>query len=116
MSKEKMPPMKRKINFKTLGRTIKMLFGFYPVLMPITVFCILFSAACATLPGIFIQNVIEIIGNAQEQGLGWAEASHSLDDSACDPLSAFPHGNHRADTAYGLHHSGLPFKDAPRDV
>ena len=78
MSKEKMPPMKRKINFKTLGRTIKMLFGFYPVLMPITVFCILFSAACATLPGIFIQNVIEIIGNAQEQGLGWAEASKEV--------------------------------------
>jgi len=83
MSKKQMPPMqgkpmKRKINWKTLGRTIKMLFGFYPVLMPLTICCILFSAACATLPGLFIQNVIEIIGNAQENGLSWEEASREL--------------------------------------
>ena len=71
-------PMKRKINWKALGRTIRMLFGFYPVLMPITVCCILFSAACATLPGLFIQNVIEIIENAQENGLSWEEASGEL--------------------------------------
>ncbi len=71
-------PMKRKINWKTLGRTIKMLFGFYPVLMPLTICCILFSAACATLPGLFIQNVIEIIENAQENGLSWEEASKEL--------------------------------------
>ena len=83
MSKEKMPPMqgkpmKRKINFKTLGRTVKMLFGFYPVLVPVTIFCILFSAACATLPSLFIQNVIEIIGNCQESGLTWAEAKGEI--------------------------------------
>ena len=83
MSKKQMPPMngkpmKRKINWKTLGRTLKMLFGFYPVLMPITICCILFSAACATLPGLFIQNVIEIIENAQENGLSWEEASREL--------------------------------------
>ncbi len=71
-------PMKRKINFKTLGRTVKMLFSFYPVLLPVTVVCILFSAACATMPGLFIQNVIEIIGNAQEQGLTWEEASKEV--------------------------------------
>jgi ATP-binding cassette subfamily B protein len=70
--------MKRKINWKTLGRTVKMLFGFYPVLMPITVVCILFSAACATLPGLFIQNVIEIIDNAQKSGIGWEEASKEV--------------------------------------
>jgi ATP-binding cassette subfamily B protein len=83
MSKKNMPPegfkpMKRKINWKTLGRTVKMLFGFYPVLMPITVVCILFSAACATLPGLFIQNVIEIIDNAQKSGIGWEEASKEV--------------------------------------
>ena len=83
MSKKQMPPMngkpmKRKINWKTLGRTIKMLFGFYPVLMPLTICCILFSAACATLPGLFIQNVIEIIENAHENGLSWEEASREL--------------------------------------
>ncbi|MBQ8259893.1 MAG: ABC transporter ATP-binding protein [Clostridia bacterium] len=70
--------MKRKINFKTLGRTLKMLFGFYPVLMPLTIVCILFSAVCATLPSLFLQNVIEIIGKCQENGLSWAEAKGEI--------------------------------------
>ena len=83
MSKKQMPPMqgkpmKRKINFKTLGRTLKMLFGFYPVLMPLTIVCILFSAVCATLPSLFLQNVIEIIGKCQENGLSWAEAKGEI--------------------------------------
>jgi len=83
MSKKQMPPMqgkpmKRKINFKTLGRTLKMLFGFYPVLMPLTIVCILFSAVCATLPSLFLQNVIEIIGNCQANGLSWAEAKGEI--------------------------------------
>ena len=83
MSKKQMPPMhgkpmKRKINWKTLGRTIKMLFGFYPVLMPLTICCILFSAVCATLPSLFLQNVIEIIGKCQENGLTWAEAKGEI--------------------------------------
>ena len=83
MSKKQMPPMqgkpmKRKINFKTLGRTLKMLFGFYPVLMPLTIVCILFSAVCATLPSLFLQNVIEIIGDCQANGLSWAEAKGEI--------------------------------------
>ena len=71
-------PMKRKINFKTLGRTLKMLFGFYPVLLPVTICCILFSAACATMPSLFTQNIIEIIGEAQANGLSWEEASKEI--------------------------------------
>ena len=83
MSKKQMPPMqgkpmKRKINFKTLGRTLKMLFGFYPVLMPLTIVCILFSAVCATLPSLFLQNIIEIIGKCQGNGLSWAEAKGEI--------------------------------------
>ncbi|MBQ3228974.1 MAG: ABC transporter ATP-binding protein, partial [Clostridia bacterium] len=70
--------MKRKINFKTLGRTLKMLFGFYPVLMPLTIVCILFSAVCATLPSLFLQNIIEIIGKCQGNGLSWAEAKGEI--------------------------------------
>ena len=71
-------PMKRKINFKTLGRTVKLLFKFYPVLVPITIVCILFSAVCGVLPAIFIQEIIQIIDNAQKVGLGWAEASREI--------------------------------------
>ncbi len=68
-----MPPMgqkgqmpKRKINGKALARTVKMLFKFYPVLVPIAIACILFSAVCATLPSIFMQQVFELIEEAQE--------------------------------------------------
>ncbi len=71
-------PMKRKVNFKSLGRTVKLLFKFYPVLVPIAMVCILFSAACATLPSIFMQQVFELIENAQKGGLDWAAASQDI--------------------------------------
>ena len=35
--------------------------GYYPVLVPVTVFCILFSAIAAAIPDIFIQKIIAII-------------------------------------------------------
>ncbi len=47
-----------KFNPNTFKRIIKMLFKFYPVMMPITVACILFSAVTAAMPAIFQQQVI----------------------------------------------------------
>ncbi len=70
--------MKRKINFKTLGRTVKMLFKFYPVLVPVAMVCILFSAVCATLPSLFMQKVFELIEKAQISGIGWEAASREI--------------------------------------
>ena len=49
-------------------RLIKMLFGFYPVLMPVTVFCIIFSAVVSSIPAIFMQNVIAIIEDSFQSG------------------------------------------------
>ena len=43
--------------FKTLKRIVKMLYQFYPVLVPVTVFCILFSAAASSVPALFVQKV-----------------------------------------------------------
>ncbi len=77
-SPQGMPPMKRKINFKTLGRTVKMLFKFYPVLVPVAMVCILFSAVCATLPSLFMQKIFELIGDAQKAGIGWEAASKDI--------------------------------------
>lgn len=54
-------PQKRKINPNVLGRTVKMLFGYYPVLAPITVVCILFSAGVSAIPSIFTQRIIAFI-------------------------------------------------------
>ncbi|MBQ1933962.1 MAG: ABC transporter ATP-binding protein, partial [Clostridia bacterium] len=66
-----MPP--RKIDFKKLGRVIKMLFGFYPVLVPVTGICILFSAGVSAIPALFTKKVIEIIEKWVESG-DWASA------------------------------------------
>ncbi len=54
----KQPGKPRKIQGGTLIRILKMLIGYYPVLIPIAVFCIIFSAATAAMPAIFIQKVI----------------------------------------------------------
>ncbi|MGM9642539.1 MAG: ABC transporter ATP-binding protein [Eubacteriales bacterium] len=73
-----MPPMKRKINFKSLGRTVGMLFKFYPVLVPVSMVCILFSAICATLPSLFMQKIFELIQKSQDAGIGWEAASEEI--------------------------------------
>lgn len=42
-----------------------MLVGYYPVLVPVTAFCILFSASAAAIPAVFVQKVIaeiEVVG------------------------------------------------------
>ncbi len=59
----KMPP--RKMNPKTLARVIKMLIGYYPVLLPVTAFCILFSSAASAVPDIFIQKIMAVIEKYQ---------------------------------------------------
>ncbi len=52
---------KPKFNPGALKRVIKMLFESYPVLMPITLICIVFSAIVNTLPAIFNQQIIALI-------------------------------------------------------
>ena len=52
----------------TLGRLLKTLFEFYPVRMPIVLLCIIFSAVVTSIPAIFMQNIISIVGK-QEIGI-----------------------------------------------
>lgn len=52
----------------TLGRQIKTLFEFYPVKMPIVLFCIIFSAVVSSIPAIFMQNVIAIVETSWKSG------------------------------------------------
>ena len=67
----------RKINFATLGRVIKKLFGYYPVLVPLTVGCILFAAIVSSIPSLFIQNVIAGIEKWYLTG-DWASAQREI--------------------------------------
>ncbi|MBR1796815.1 MAG: ABC transporter ATP-binding protein [Clostridiales bacterium] len=59
--------------FSGLKRALKMFFGFYPVMGPVAVFCVLFSAAVAAIPPIFTQKVIKVIEEWVDTG-DWASA------------------------------------------
>ena len=52
---------KPKFNPNTMKRVFKMLFESYPVLFPLTLGCIVFSAIVNTMPAIFNQQIIALI-------------------------------------------------------
>ncbi len=64
------PPKAKK---GTMKRVIKNLFKFYPVLVPVTIACILFAAISAAVPDVMIQRIIAIIEKYQPMG-NWADA------------------------------------------
>ena len=68
MNKAVSKPPKRKFNGSLMKRLIKMLFGYYPVLIPLTIACAVFVAITSTIPAIILQKVIELIGIWQESG------------------------------------------------
>ena len=61
MPRSNIPPMKKKLNGGTIKRVIKLLFSYYPVLLPIAIACIIFSAVTAAIPAIFNQQIIAAI-------------------------------------------------------
>ncbi len=61
----------------TFKRVMKMLFGAYPVLVPVTIVCILFSSITAAIPSLFVQKVVDTIGKYQESG-DWAGAKEEI--------------------------------------
>ncbi|MBQ8869239.1 MAG: ABC transporter ATP-binding protein [Oscillospiraceae bacterium] len=60
-----------------VARVLKMLIGFYPVLFPLTILCILFSAATSAIPALFQQNVIASIEKWFKTG-DWASAKEEI--------------------------------------
>ena len=57
-----------------MRRLIRTIFGFYPVLLPITMGCILINAIVSSAPSIFMQNAISIVEDHFESG-DWSSAS-----------------------------------------
>ncbi|MBQ6543390.1 MAG: ABC transporter ATP-binding protein [Clostridia bacterium] len=55
------PAGKPKLNIGILKRIISSLFKAYPKLIPVIIFCIIFSAVAAALPALFTQNVVALI-------------------------------------------------------
>lgn len=58
-------------------RLTKTLFGFYPVLLPIIIVCILFDAVVSSVPAVFMQHVIEVVQDTWETG-DWAGAAPTI--------------------------------------
>ena len=58
---------------KALGRAVKKLFEYYPVMAPLTMFCILFSSVVSSIPSLFVQNVLSVIEKWYLSG-DWASA------------------------------------------
>ena len=72
----KMPPRPRAPR-GTMRRVITLLFRAYPVLVPLTAVCILFSAAVSAMPAIFMQKVFALIEEWQPTG-DFASAAKTL--------------------------------------
>ena len=66
-------PQKPQANFAALGRTVKKFFGYYPVMAPLTMVCILFSSIVSSIPSLFVQNVLTVIEKWVSTG-DWASA------------------------------------------
>ncbi len=62
----------------TFARILKLLFKFYPVLVPVTMICILCSAAAAAIPDVFIQKITAIIDGAIRNGSAWDGVSSEV--------------------------------------
>ena len=72
-------PPGKKLNGKALLRIVKLLFKYYPVMMPIVALFIFLSAAVSSIPAIFIQKVFAVIVKYLELGnFDWAAASKEI--------------------------------------
>ncbi|MBR5314253.1 MAG: ABC transporter ATP-binding protein [Clostridia bacterium] len=69
----------KKMNFKVLGRLIKLLFKSYPVLIPIVIVCIVSTAFVNAIPAIFTQKVMKVVTTNLESGnMSWAVAKEEI--------------------------------------
>ena len=60
-----------------LRRLLRTLFEFYPVLLPITLVCILINAIVSAIPAVFMQNIIAIVDESYQSG-DWAGVSGTI--------------------------------------
>jgi ATP-binding cassette subfamily B protein len=77
--KNNMPPKRKK---GTVGLVIKTVFGFYPVLLPLTIVCILFNALISSMPALFLQKVIGVVEETVKEGVWydgiWKDVSREI--------------------------------------
>lgn len=62
------PHLRPKADPRVLGRVIRMLYECYPTLVIITAVCIVFSAIVSSIPSLFLQQIIKIVGEYTVSG------------------------------------------------
>ncbi len=75
---KQIPGGRPKLDPSVLGRLMKMLFQFYPVMMPVTIACIIFSSIAAAIPDMYIQQVIAVITNSVDNSIPWETAREQI--------------------------------------
>ena len=60
-----------------MPRLIRTVFSFYPVLLPITICCILVNAVVSSMPSVFMQNAIAVVEATYKTG-DWAAAAPTI--------------------------------------
>ena len=101
----------------TMKRLIRMLFEFYPVLLPLVLVCIVLNALISSIPAIFQQNIIAGRAVLADEGLGGGSA---------DGDQAGPHPGCTVCAVSGSrlcvflwngdYHTGISEEDAGKDV
>ena len=69
--------MARKESKGIVRRLLKTMLEFYPVMMPVTIACIIFNAAVSSVPSIFMQNIIAVIEKSWQSG-EWGAVSGEI--------------------------------------
>lgn len=70
-----------KVKKGTAVRLIKTLFGFYPVMMPLTLVCIVFNAVVSSIPAVFMQRVISSVEESWNSGALWDTVGRAIINS-----------------------------------
>lgn len=70
--------MKNRIIKKgTVKRLLKIIMGFFPVMLPFTIVCIIFSAIVSSIPAIFMQKIISVVEESWKSG-DWNAVSSKI--------------------------------------
>ena len=98
----------------TMKRLIRMLFEFYPVLLPLVLVCIVLNALISSIPAIFQQNIIAVV-EQYWQGGGSADGDQTGPHPVCTVCAVS--GSRLCVFLWnGDYHAGLPEEDAGKDV
>lgn len=73
----------------TFGRVMKSLYRSYPKLLVIIIVCLVINAVVSSLPAIFMEKIFNVLEEALENGLGWAEVGGTITLHMCTLIGMY---------------------------